>query len=200
MNELNKQSLLEFLDWAGEKGLMKKANAQNMKVACKALLDVLEESESGDLSKLNLDSVFQRYENLNSLNAKPETMKVYRRRLRSAIGEFISYNNDPTNWRPSAGQRTNSSHKVTKQKKERPSDMRGDVPNERGIDGILGDVSKITHRFPLRQDVIVSITGIPFDVTRHEMGRLTAYVSNLVAGSVEDESAKPMLNAAAADA
>jgi hypothetical protein len=46
----------------------------------------------------------------------------------------------------------------------------------------------------------VSITGIPFDVTRHEMGRLTAYVSNLVAGSVEDESAKPMLNAAAADA
>jgi hypothetical protein len=68
---------------------MKKANAQNMKVACKAVLDVLEESESGDLSKLNLDSVFQRYENLNSLNAKPETMKVYRRRLRSAIGEFI---------------------------------------------------------------------------------------------------------------
>lgn len=199
MSELNKQSLLEFLDWAGEKGLMRKANAQNMKVACNAVLGVLEESESEDLSKINLDSVFQRYENLNSLNAKPETMKVYRRRLRSAIGEFISYNNDRTNWRPSAGQRTNSSIKKTKQKKERPSHTRVDDPNEPLIDGILDDVSKITHQFPLRQDVIVSITGIPFDVTRHEMGRLTAYVSNLVAASDEDESAKPMLSAAPGD-
>ena len=53
MTEVNRQGLLEFLNWAGEKGMIKKTTARSLRVACNAVIGVLDEVEAGDLSKMN---------------------------------------------------------------------------------------------------------------------------------------------------
>lgn len=199
MGNLGKQELFNFLDWAGERGQMKKATARSLKVACKGVLEVLDEAEEADVSKISLTDVFQRYENLNSFNTTPGTLKAYRNRVNYAINEFLSFNQDKANWKPSGGQRASSSRSTNKGKKKSTLDKIGDEQGEIDIPSLGGNgdqASKITHRFPLRRDMVVSISGIPFDVTRLEMGRLTAYLSNLVAntGGGDNESSMPMLN------
>ena len=76
---------MEFLNWAGEKGMIKKTTARSLRVACNAVIGVLDEVEAGDLSKIDLLAIFRRYENLNSMVAKPATTKVYRRRVNYAV-------------------------------------------------------------------------------------------------------------------
>ena len=85
ITEANRQGLLEFLNWVGEKGMIKKTTARSLRVACNAVIGVLDEVEAGDLSKVDLPAIFRRYENLNSMVAKPATMKVYRRRVNYAV-------------------------------------------------------------------------------------------------------------------
>lgn len=164
------------------------------------MLEVLDETESKDLSNIELDNVFHRYEKLNGLTTKPETMKVYRQRINKAVTDFISYNEDPTNWKPSGGQRNRTLPTKVIQPKAKNAKSRVTNTNRPVDDGVSDRVSSIMHRFPLREDIIVSVTGIPFDVTRLEMGRLTAYLSNLVAVSSDGDVPKPMLNSGSRDA
>ena len=43
--------------------------------------------------------------------------------------------------------------------------------------------------------MVITVKGIPFDVTRSEMARLTAFLSNLVAEGEEEGRMPLMLNA-----
>ena len=71
MSEQTKQQLLEFLDWAGQKGMMKNSTAKSIKAACNAVLAVLDGTESDNLLDTDLEPVFLRYENINSMNVSP---------------------------------------------------------------------------------------------------------------------------------
>ena len=198
MSENAKLQLIEFLSWAAEKGMMKKTTASAIKAACNAVLSVLDEGESADVTNINLETVFHRYENLHGFDVAPATMKAYRQRVSYAVEEFRKYNENKSGWKPSGGQRTNSSQPRSKKgsQNNRPND--GNDGND-GIDhnpnSNIDEVSKITHRFPLRRDLVVSISGIPFDVKKAEMARLTAFLSNLVPGDEESPPLRPMLNA-----
>ena len=39
----------------------------------------------------------------------------------------------------------------------------------------------IVHHFPLRHSHFVRISGVPFNITKYEMARLTTFLSHLVA-------------------
>ena len=188
-----KQELLVFLDWVGEKGMMKASTARSLKGACNAVLSVLDEAEEMDLLNVDLESTFQKYENLNGLQVSPGTMRAYRQRVRYAIEEFGKYNENKSTWKPSGGRRSTQSS--SQPWKPRGGEHKKDAPNENHkTDANYVDVSTITHHFPLRRDAVVTISGIPFDVKRSEMARLTAFISNLVATPEEDLPPQPMLN------
>ena len=174
--------------------MIKKTTARSLRVACNAVIGVLDEAEAGDLSKIDLPAIFRRYENLNSMVAKPATMKVYRRRVNYAVEEFLKYIEDPTSWKPSGGQRA-SSTKVPRKLGQNGYSGESDGNRSNGTSKNQTDeASKISHRFPLRRDVFVTISGIPFDVSKPEMARLTAFMSNLVPSSEEIGTAQAMLN------
>ena len=114
MSENAKLQLIEFLSWAAEKGMMKKTTASAIKAACNAVLSVLDEGESADVTNINLETVFHRYENLHGFDVAPATMKAYRQRVSYAVEEFRKYNENKSGWKPSGGQRTNSSQPRSK--------------------------------------------------------------------------------------
>lgn len=195
MSEYNKEQLVEFLDYAGIKGLFKKSTASSYQVACSNVLSILNEEESEDISKIDLDLIFQRFENLNGMKYKPSTLREYKRRVKDSIVEFIAYKENPSGWKPSTNQRAVQGKKPTgasAKTGDHGSNRASKLSHKQG-DPILDQAMSITHRFPLRADTVVSISGLPFDVKRSEMGRLTAWLSNLVAQSDELKAEPQML-------
>ena len=196
MSEMSREHLVIFLNWAAEKGLMKTASTRSLRSACNAVLSVMDEAEAEDVCAADLDSIFRRYQNLHSFDVSPNTMRAYRNRVGYAIGEFRCYHADKMGWRPSGPQRTTSSARSPSRGKRSERLANTDSKHTDPPEAIELDPSSITHRFPLRKDTIVEVTGIPFDIRRVEMARLTAYLSNLVAEIEDYAQVPPMLNAA----
>ena len=186
-----KTELLEFLDFAGNKGLMTKTSAQSLRSACTAVFSILDDAETDDVFTMDLDALFHRYENIKGMEVSPNTMKAYRQRVKQAISDFERYKDNPSQWKPAGGQRSTSGGK--RSSTNRTNDSGAPDRNGKLDSPVLEAKSadEITHQFPLRRDVIVRVSGIPFDVTRSEMARMTAYLSNLVAES--DETEPPQL-------
>jgi len=109
MTEANVQrsrdDLFNFLDFAGSKGLMKKATAGAYKNACGVILNILDESEAADLSKIDLESIILRHRNLAAGKIPPKTLKTYETRVRAAVNNFTEYNRDPSSWKTAVKQR-----------------------------------------------------------------------------------------------
>lgn len=101
----SKDNLFDFLDFAGEKGLLKKTTASARKDAAKIILGILDDSEAADLSEVDLENVIQRHRNLASGKIMPRTLLAYESRTRTAVRDFLEYLKNPSTWKPSTQQR-----------------------------------------------------------------------------------------------
>ena len=97
---LSRDKLIEFLDFAGEKGLLKKTTAESRKKAVRIVLGILDDSEAADLSRVDLEDVIHRHRNLATGKIMPNTLIAYESRTRTAIKDFIAYVNNPSSWKP----------------------------------------------------------------------------------------------------
>ena len=86
-----KNDLLEFLDHAGNRGLMTKVSAQSLKSACTAVFSILDVSEPESILAIDLDDLFHRYENIKGMEVSPNTLRAYRQRVKQAISDFERY-------------------------------------------------------------------------------------------------------------
>ena len=109
MTEANVQhsrdDLFKFLDFAGEKGLLKKTTASARRDASKKILGILDDNEAADLSKVDLDRVIERHRNRATGKIKPNTLATYESRTRIAVSDFLQYVKNPSAWKPSTRQR-----------------------------------------------------------------------------------------------
>ena len=200
MIEQNKAGLMDFLDFVSSKSLMKKSTAGSLKSACSAVFSILDEHEEQDIASLDLESVFQRFENAKGMEVNPDTLRAYRNRVKQAVSEFQRYKENPSQWKPSGTQRSSkSSTRNNKSEAQINGNTNGVATSPIHRSGTVDGVEGIVHRFPLRQDTIVCITGIPFNVTKAEMARMTAFLSNLVAESEDEGTTQLMLPAQSAE-
>lgn len=147
-----------------------------------------------------LDDVCNRFENLKGMDVTPNTMRAYRQRVKRAVSDFRRYKDDPSHWKPSGGRLVSTSNKKLRSNKPKAQDGHTTDQTPPALSNELTTVDEIVYHFPLRRDAIVHITGIPFDVTRAEMGRMNAFLSNLVAVSEDSEPLQLMLDAPAREA
>ena len=104
--QLSRDGLFDFLQFAGEKGLLKKTTASARKDASRIILGILDDDEAADLSKVDLESVIQRYRNIATGKIAPRTLAAYESRTRTAVKDFLQYIKNPIAWKPSTPQRT----------------------------------------------------------------------------------------------
>ena len=100
-DKYSRDALNNFLDFASEKGLLKRATAQARKQASAVVLGILDQNEAADITKINLDDVIQRHRNRATGKIIPKTLATYESRTRIAVGDFLNYVKNPSAWKPS---------------------------------------------------------------------------------------------------
>lgn len=173
MTEYSKDKLLEFLDFLAGKGLMNKATVAARKAATNTVLGILDPSEAQDLRNIDMDDVAARFADLNGTKFKPDSVKVYKSRVSSALEDFKKFKASPQTFKPSIGiSKTPSNPKGAK---EDANIYKKVEPAETG--------PGITFPIPIRPDVVIKISGIPSDLTKKEASKVANVILALATES-----------------
>ena len=169
MNDYSRASLIQFLDYLAEKGMVKQATVSARKAASSAILGILDEQEAADLRSLNVDEIVVRFSNLQGAKFTPGSLQTYKSRFNSALDDFFRYREDPLNFKPALSARAaRSKSKQTKDEKG-ASDVSASKGSYTGNSGgyavSRNDHAGVVFPIPLRANVVVQIAGIS---KRHE--------------------------------
>lgn len=171
-----KDDFLEFMDFLSEKGLIAKATAQARKASANKVFAILEPSEAHDVTQIDIDELMYRFSNLKGQSYKPQSLKVYKSRIRSALDDFENYKNNPLGFKPSlrakakAPKKTGASIGIDAKAANGDSSTAASSPSpptstpSRSSPEIL----PIT----IRQGLTVQIAHLPFDLTKAEATKL----------------------------
>ncbi|MGH7656019.1 MAG: hypothetical protein ACREN6_15285 [Gemmatimonadaceae bacterium] len=174
-NAYSMEDLVDFLDHAGDRGLMPAATAQALAVASRNVLGVLTDQERGDLSKHDIDSVIKRFNNKRARDFNPSSLKEYARRVRRALALFLAWRADPANFtiktRGTGVSRKKAKSSEVPESREATSGESEATPRQR--DGAYQTA------VPVRPGVVVTLTNIPYDLTKAEAERLADFVKML---------------------
>ncbi len=170
-NVYSADDLLEFLDHAGDKGLMPAATAQALAVATRNVVGVLSDDEKADLSQLELDALIKRFTNKRAKDFNPTSLKEYGRRIKRAVELYLSWREDPANF--AIKTRATSAPR----KKEKGSGNGDPAKREPFTDDLPEDTAG-TYRssVPIRPGLVVTLVNIPNDLTSGEAERIAEFV------------------------
>lgn len=178
-NPYSADDLLEFLDHAGDLGLMPAATAQALAVACRNVLGVLTDDEKKDLSKEELNSVIKRFNNKRAKDFNPSSLKEYGRRVHRAVELFLKWREDPSNFTVKTRATTGS------RKKDRghgtAEGSGGDVDS--GHVGGAPRPGTYNSSVPVRRGVVVTLANVPNDLSKAEAERIASFVKMLAVNS-----------------
>ena len=173
-NAYSADDLLEFLDHAGDKGLMPAATAQALAVATRNVLGILSDDEKADLRQLDLDAIVRRFTNKRAKDFNPSSLKEYGRRLRRAVDLFLSWRNDPANF--TVKTRTTTGPRKREKELGNNEPITRETSTEQAPDEVAG-----TYRsaIPIRPGLVVTLVNIPNDLTSAEAERIAGFVRML---------------------
>lgn len=164
---------LNFMDVVRNKHYLKPATARARKAALKKMIEVMDNEEKHDVRRVDLDALHERFANKEAGAFSTSSLQVYRSRFRSALKDFISYTDDPTNFRVTL-HKSSGVQKTTTAKKKPKAD-RGYTPTFEDT----APPSTIVFPIPIRTDLTVTVHGIPSDLTTQEAEKIAAVVKAL---------------------
>lgn len=172
-NGYSADDLLEFLDHAGDKGLMPAATAQALAVATRNVLAILSDDEKADLSQLDLDTAIKRFTNKRAKDFNPTSLKEYGRRVRRAVELFLAWREDPANF-------TIKTRTTTAPRKKDKGSVNSEPAARDATEQVSNDVAG-TYRssVPVRPGFVVTLSNIPNDLTSAEAERIAGFVRML---------------------
>lgn len=184
-NAYSMVDLLEFLDHAGERGLMPAATAQALGVAARNVLGILSDQERSDLSQLEIDSVIKRFNNKRAKDFNPSSLKEYARRIHKAIDLFLKWRQDPANFTVKTRASTSGRKRDIK---DQEADEVLDV-DQPGFES-SGRARPGTYRsaVPVRPGVVITLVNVPYDLTPAEADRIANFVKMLAINSQPEMS------------
>ncbi len=166
--DFSKQSFLDFLDYLANKGLVNKSTVSSRKAAANALLDILDDGEAADLRNIDVDDLAQRFSNLRANQFTPTSLNTYKSRFSSALEDFLSYKADPAGFKPSISPRARRSARSSTNHSQSTETNRM-IP-ETGF-----QENAVTIQ--IRDNVKVSIVGLPSDLTSGEARKISKIVN-----------------------
>jgi hypothetical protein len=191
--QLNGKGLVGFFDYAASKGLMGRNWADTLKGGCKAVLSAVEPDgwEAIDLDGLDVDLFIERFERLRMGELKPDSLKVYGKRFRIALGLYREFLTSPSTWRYTSGRSADDSSR------DRKRTPKGDAAPQRAtkdqptpVTLLLGGQTSedlISYPYPLRPGRVVTF-ALPPDLSQKEADRLSLFLRAL---AVDEQRALP---------
>lgn len=172
--ETTGKALVDHWRWAVDKGLMNENTASALRVACTQVMSILEDWESVDINKLDINDIINRFKNLKAREIRPQTLDSYGRRFLRAVRLFQDFNNDSSSW-PKSKTRLRSNKSET------------NLQNPVDIAGYTNGL--VSYPFPLRRDTI-AVLSLPNNLTSAEVKRLNTFMQALVVDFGDDEEAR----------
>lgn len=153
--------------------MLKRNTAQSRKLAANKILAVLEDSETADLRTVDVDSAFERFQNKQGMQYKPDSLQVYLSRVRTALSDFVSYVDNPAGFKPASVQRSRS--------KPKDANTNSKDTKETGAKGSTPPLDHHEHQHivvpvPLREGLTIKISNLPADLTEAEANRIAAII------------------------
>lgn len=175
MTDRSGKALLDFLEWAGKKGLMNVNSANALRGTCAKLLEINDGWETSDVFSVDLDALMTRFQNLRGKEYKPDTLDTYRKRFERARELYGEYLDNPTGWKGAATQQPRPRRK---DEAETPRQPRSSQPSGAAPAAAMPGTEFVEYPFPLRPDCLVRLT-LPTDLTTEEAKRLSAFIAAL---------------------
>lgn len=174
MSDRSLASLIEFLEWTAEKGLMAKNTVGGRKAAVSQVLGVLDPEEQGDVTTVDLDGAMTRFINLHGKKYNTSSLNVYKSRTNAAIKDFQQWLADPLSFKPQSGKAEKGGNKPPKKK---PVPV-PETPSPAGSGPAMHPAQSTANVFPIqiRENLIVRIHGLPFDLSKAEAERIANVV------------------------
>lgn len=173
-------ALFRFLEYLREKGLMKSATVTSRKATVNKVFGILSDSETQDVTAIDIDDLMTRFINLEGQKYTPGSLNTYKARLNTTLDDFRSYLADPMGFRPSSAPRNSGGKKGIKAK---PSITQRNTPSTtQTVKSAASQSANLSATanilpIPLREDLVVRIQGLPFDLTPAEAKKLAAVIS-----------------------
>lgn len=186
-NDYSGTALLDFLEYAGEKGLLKLETARSRRVAVKKILSVADADEAADMRQFDLDAVFHRFQNRNSQEYKPESLGVYRSRFATALKDFLNWKENPSAFKTA----TVTRNVAPKKKESKPApNLSAPWKCYFGANGNTGPQtttgsgrslsSPIVMPVPIKDTAVtIAIENIPYDLTKTESEKIKKFLHSL---------------------
>ncbi len=175
-NSFSMEDLLDFLNHAGDRGLIPAATARALAIASRNVFGVLSDEERGDLSSQDLAAVVKRFNNKRARDFNPSSLKEYGRRVNRAVELFLSWREDPANFSVKTRATGNA------RRKEKPSpeiSVTRDPPDAAQEFEGSQSVDSYQTRLPVRPGVIITLSNVPHDLSKAEAQRLAEFVKML---------------------
>ncbi len=165
----------EFWTWAAQKGLMNENTAYGFSSPVRKILSVDEGWENMNVTKLDVDDILQRFQNIHGKEFKPESLNAYFRRFRQALSLYLQYVDNPTAWKYKGQQSSTRKQKPKKADKNQHTDDAFEMPITQGS----ASTQMVDYPFPLRENCIVRLK-LPTDLKTNEVERLATFMRTLV--------------------
>lgn len=175
------EDLLDFLNHAGERGLMPAATAQALAVATRNVFSVLDGAERSKLPLDDLDGVIRRFNNKRARDFRPASLKEYARRVRRAVEMYQQWKADPANFTV----KTRATNTSGKKGRENGPAAAPAVSRAVSEDTEAAATPLLLHptttggyqtAFPLRPGQVVTISNVPPDMSPAEADRLAKFI------------------------
>lgn len=179
------RGLVEFLDYAADKGLLNKNTAAAQKSAVTKVLEIDGDHwEELDLRSLDLDQQVSRFQTLRKDKLSPPSLRTYESRFRTALNEYLRYLDDPGAYRPTSGS-AKGGESTKGSKKRKRAEKTAETPSGSTTAPPARD-NLITYPFPLRAGTMVYLQ-LPKDMSSREAERLARYVQSLALDTAAEE-------------
>lgn len=184
MQEGTGAGLIEFLDWAGDKGVMRSPTAKAYRVGAVKVLEIDEDGDSVDIRTLDVEDQLRRFERKRGHNYSTGSLKTYKTRFRKGVELYREWLKDPGSF---TGESTVQRRRTEPRPKSDKSDERasnGTQPERRPP----SDDELLEYPFPLAQGGVAYLR-LPRWLSTVDAERIGDHVKTLAIDRPADHAA-----------
>lgn len=174
--------VVKFLEFVGEKSILNESTVTCRMTACKHLFSILNEDEDSiEYILENLDLLVNRFRNRHTA-VQPNTLKVYKSRVKSSLEDYRAWSKDPIAWEKSLHEKTKA---VLKEKKSRAQTVKSQRRKNYApetIDSVSTPLAPTANNglrrvsFPIRPDFNLEVTLPGEGLSMKELLRLGLFL------------------------
>ncbi len=180
--DYSESAFLAFIKHSVVTGILRPQVARARKQAAEQLLTQLKSHERTDLRLLDVDELAARFHILQGSTVRPESLELYRARLKEALNDFIKWREDPHTFTP----------QESEQRAARAVTQRDDPGEAKAREELALNPPRSPYdifSIPIREDHVVYLQNIPLDLTSGEAAKIAAVVNALAVPAVIEDAA-----------